>query len=420
MFNSPAAKDYFHVDFLLGNRSDAGLLFDYAQHIQYLCIDFLQEPFYADEHFEAWAKRCIELVDAITGCFPSENILLFEFYLAERYELAGNPYYFPDLDRIRKQNALLKQKYSFFKEKIQCIHSFSLDPDEEPLLCYNDRYNKGGCHPHHYNQDAYRAIAEQVLQRVRDYSFDIEDRAGINTSSAGHKIVFYGAGEHAKKNLERWIEEGTIPSFFIDNDPDKHFSSIKGDKPDNKAFDVLPFSKLKSYESYTLFLSVSRENVINVRNWLVDKGIPHDRINLLDKDAEDIDKEIFREDASFFSDKYRIMRDWMYKKSISRPLDRYLKQMGYEKVALYGFSEIAAGEIARLLLWELQECGINVECIIDPQPERTFAEVPVVGPTDKLPELDAIIVCHNLHQIQSQFMGTGIPVISIVKLIFEA
>ena len=120
----------------------------------------------------------------------------------------------------------------------------------------------------------------------------------------------------------------------------------------------------------------------------------------------------------YFRRQYSTVRDWLYKKQLSRSLDKHLIGCGYKEIAIYSM-----GEIGQLLLWELQGSEISVKYAIDERPERKFAEVSVIKPDDGLPGADAIVVCEPAYfeEIkQSLAAKTNIPAVSIDKLIYEA
>lgn len=125
-----------------------------------------------------------------------------------------------------------------------------------------------------------------------------------------------------------------------------------------------------------------------------------------------------RNDAYSYSHRYRTLRDWLYKKTITRPIDRHLRKNGYKKVAIYGM-----GEIGQLLFWELRNHGITVQYAIDNDADKLFPEIPIIKPTDTLSAVDAIIVCvpYAFDEIkQTMAKKTDAPIISIDQLIYEA
>lgn len=97
------------------------------------------------------------------------------------------------------------------------------------------------------------------------------------------QIVFYGAGEHAFNNYSNWIEEGLIPVCFVDSDADKQHTVFKGLSRQGQEGSVMVLSlaeAIEKYPDYSLYLTVGQHNMLPVRNYLLEQGIPRERIKI--------------------------------------------------------------------------------------------------------------------------------------------
>lgn len=85
---------------------------------------------------------------------------------------------------------------------------------------------------------------------------------------------------------------------------------------------------------------------------------------------------------------YLMMIKWLDLTDAGGFLDRYLKERGFDQVAVYG-----GGDIGRYLVKSLKGTDITVEYIIDKTicPNQIDG-MPVYRPYDKLPIVDAVIV----------------------------
>jgi pyruvate-formate lyase-activating enzyme len=90
-------------------------------------------------------------------------------------------------------------------------------------------------------------------------------------------VIFYGAGLDAAKNYKKYSEQGLTPVCFADKDERKHGKLF----PDNEPGAVLVMSLEKAieiYKDYSLCPTVSTQNIQAVCDYLLDYGIPEDRI----------------------------------------------------------------------------------------------------------------------------------------------
>lgn len=92
--------------------------------------------------------------------------------------------------------------------------------------------------------------------------------------------VFYGAGENAKRGLAQWIDWGLEPVCFVDADASKQHTLFFG------KYQILSLSEaMQRYPDYTLYLTVAPENVSPILQYLLEAGIPEERIQALAYDA---------------------------------------------------------------------------------------------------------------------------------------
>lgn len=93
-----------------------------------------------------------------------------------------------------------------------------------------------------------------------------------------------------------------------------------------------------------------------------------------------------QESAEKFRIMYQMMERWMQIKQEGRTIAEFFKVAGYHNIAIYGM-----GDIGQLLLQELNQTGITVLYGIDKSSDIKTS-VPVYQPTQKLHNVDAVIV----------------------------
>lgn len=92
-------------------------------------------------------------------------------------------------------------------------------------------------------------------------------------------VVFYGAGKEARKRLCDLEAKGLVPTCFSDADPEKHYTQITASGGGGSAYDILPLDVVKEcFPDYVLYLTLAIKNFRSVTNWLIEKGVPADRI----------------------------------------------------------------------------------------------------------------------------------------------
>ena len=91
-----------------------------------------------------------------------------------------------------------------------------------------------------------------------------------------NSIIFYGAGRNAEANYDRWINSGLIPVCFADSDKEKHNRIFMG-------HEVLPLEEaIYLHPNYTLYCTQVAHNFVRIKDYLLQKGIPENRVKLLD------------------------------------------------------------------------------------------------------------------------------------------
>ena len=82
-----------------------------------------------------------------------------------------------------------------------------------------------------------------------------------------------------------------------------------------------------------------------------------------------------------------ILIRWLQLAQEKKSLAEYFEQNEYQTVAVYGMKEIGV-----LLCNQLRQEGIDVQYAIDKNADKINADIEIVKPTSKMPEVDVIIV----------------------------
>ncbi len=82
---------------------------------------------------------------------------------------------------------------------------------------------------------------------------------------------------------------------------------------------------------------------------------------------------------------YELLNVWLEMRIKGKTVAPYLKQKGYNEIAVYGMKELG-----HRLLDELDDSGISIKYVIDKDP--VLGDFVLLKPDDNLPEVDAIIV----------------------------
>lgn len=113
----------------------------------------------------------------------------------------------------------------------------------------------------------------------------------------------------------------------------------------------------------------------------------------------------------------KMFSQWILNKQEGRSIAGYLKEKGYNKIAIYGMS--SAGE---RLLDDLKQTDIEIAYGIDQNADRIFSEVEVVSPDGNLEPVDAVIVTaiYNFDEIEEKLSDLiDCPIISLEDVIYE-
>lgn len=81
-----------------------------------------------------------------------------------------------------------------------------------------------------------------------------------------------------------------------------------------------------------------------------------------------------------------ILKDWLIIKQNHNDLEDWLIRNKINSVAIYGY-----GILGKVLITELYDGKVNVECIVDKNYKNICSKIPAVG-IDQIPNVDAIIV----------------------------
>ena len=99
-----------------------------------------------------------------------------------------------------------------------------------------------------------------------------------------NQVIFYGAGENAYANFDRWYESGLAPVCFVDADQGRqntYFSTQIG------KLKILPLVfAIEKFPDYLLYLTQEKTRLADVTEYLLSFGIPKERIRYCDGFAE--------------------------------------------------------------------------------------------------------------------------------------
>ncbi|MCL2603247.1 MAG: radical SAM protein [Defluviitaleaceae bacterium] len=96
-------------------------------------------------------------------------------------------------------------------------------------------------------------------------------------------LIFYGAGIYAAINLPMWEAKGLTPLCFADADTRKHYTKLMDIFGGYTPYDILPLQEaINRYPNYHIYVTVARDKLTEVTNYLMDKQIPQERIKYMD------------------------------------------------------------------------------------------------------------------------------------------
>ena len=95
-------------------------------------------------------------------------------------------------------------------------------------------------------------------------------------------IVYYGAGENLRRNIESWCNQGLFPVCISDINPSKQHTVYS--MPGGQEREVLPlYEVFERYPDYELWLTQAPFNLRAVRRSLIDCGVPPERIRFCEQ-----------------------------------------------------------------------------------------------------------------------------------------
>lgn len=121
--------------------------------------------------------------------------------------------------------------------------------------------------------------------------------------------------------------------------------------------------------------------------------------------------------ADRFSELYALMQQWVKVYQAGHRLEDYFRKNGYNKIAVYGMSDIGY-----MVLKELEDSGVEVSYCIDQNADNLFAKIDVRRPDEKLPSVDAVVVAVvQFYDEVRESLGEKIdcPIISLSDVVWE-
>lgn len=110
---------------------------------------------------ELWKKSCLKFIKLLKNKFSSENIILIEMYLCEKYVVDEKEGIYTNKD-IYDINRRLSRYYSFFKRNLPGIRIIKVP---EPLN-YTGEDIKFGYKPYYLNRQAYWGMARTIQKEM--------------------------------------------------------------------------------------------------------------------------------------------------------------------------------------------------------------------------------------------------------------
>lgn len=118
-----------------------------------------------------------------------------------------------------------------------------------------------------------------------------------------------------------------------------------------------------------------------------------------------------------FKGYYNLLNQWLALKQEGKSIDKYFKDKGINKVAIYGM-----GEIGARLYYELKESEIELCYAIDNNSLSAYSELEIYNSEDDLPDVDVIIVTaifdfdDIVNNLQSK---VNCSIISIEEIVYD-
>ena len=118
-----------------------------------------------------------------------------------------------------------------------------------------------------------------------------------------------------------------------------------------------------------------------------------------------------------FKSYYNMLNQWLLIKQKGGSLDKYFKENGYHKIAIYGM-----GEMGERLYDELKNTEVKVEYAIDQAAESVYSELKVIGKEEDFAPVDAIIVTavFAFDEIEEELREkVNCPILSLEDVVYE-
>lgn len=115
---------------------------------------------------------------------------------------------------------------------------------------------------------------------------------------------------------------------------------------------------------------------------------------------------------------FQVLNVWMQAQLAGKSIESYLFDHGYQKIAIYGMSDIG-----RLLVQELEHSKIQIAYAIDKYKNvEVINNISVVGLEDKLEQVDAVIVTpvYFFQEIKQDLkQKIDLPIISLEDMLYD-
>ena len=113
---------------------------------------------------------------------------------------------------------------------------------------------------------------------------------------------------------------------------------------------------------------------------------------------------------------FQLLNQWLINKQQGKEIAPYLKEQGYNKIAIYGMSFV--GE---RLYDDLKHTDIEVAYAVDKRADKVYTDLEVYTLEDELPQADVMIVTAITYydEIEEAIMEvSGVPVVSLEDIIY--
>lgn len=128
--------------------------------------------------------------------------------------------------------------------------------------------------------------------------------------------------------------------------------------------------------------------------------------------------EVIAKQADQFSEFYTLMQQWVKVYQAGRTLETYFLKNHYQKIAVYGMSEMGY-----MVLKELEGSSVEIPYCIDRNADNLFAQVDVRRPDEELEVVDAVVVAvvQFYDEVKEDLCRKmDCPIISLSDVVWEA